>query len=216
MLFIGNLDENWGRIMIEFSGVAIQMAGIFCFVMIKVSRDDKYTMKEAQKQVWIRVQEFCYFTLIRNMRFIEKKSPMQSIMALVIFKIFSFIILTFIKAKLVPTEDNVVIPRAFAAIGCLIQFVLMLSSPIGRWVGDGFLSFKLYMWLLNKLCSYLVFLPFQLDNNFNDDEPTTRKIKLSAALIRLITLSFDCWLFTVRGYWSSPLKKPLVVSDSRF
>uniref|UniRef100_I1QXY6 Uncharacterized protein n=1 Tax=Oryza glaberrima TaxID=4538 RepID=I1QXY6_ORYGL len=154
VLFIGNLDENWGRIMIEFSGVAIQMAGIFCFVMIKVSRDDNYTMKEAQK---------------------------QSIMALVIFKIFSFIILTFIKAKLVPTEDNVVIPRAFAAIGCLIQFVLMLSSPIGRW----------------------------LDNNFNDDEPTTRKIKLSAALIRLITLSFDCWLFTVRGYWSSPLKKPL-------
>ncbi|EAY80072.1 hypothetical protein OsI_35239 [Oryza sativa Indica Group] len=156
VLFIGNLDENWGRIMIEFSGVAIQMAGIFCFVMIKVSRDDKYTMKEAQK---------------------------QSIMALVIFKIFSFIILTFIKAKLVPTEDNVVIPRAFAAIGCLIQFVLMLSSPIGRWLDN---------------------------NNFNDDEPTTRKINLSAALIRLITLSFDCWLFTVRGYWSSPLKKPLV------
>uniref|UniRef100_A0A0E0F2V7 Uncharacterized protein n=1 Tax=Oryza meridionalis TaxID=40149 RepID=A0A0E0F2V7_9ORYZ len=76
------------------------MAGIFCFVMIKVSRDDNYTVKEAQKQL-----------------------------------------------------DN---------------------------------------------------------NNFNDDEPTTRKIKLSAALIRLITLSFDCWLFTVRGYWSSPLKKPLV------
>lgn len=102
-VFWGGHTDGWNILLCDDKGVT--------WWQLHGERSSKTGMDKGSRILW-----FSYFTLIRNMRFIEKKSPMQSIMALVIFKIFSFIILTFIKAKLVPTEDNVVIPRAFAAI----------------------------------------------------------------------------------------------------
>uniref|UniRef100_A0A0D9XPE2 Uncharacterized protein n=1 Tax=Leersia perrieri TaxID=77586 RepID=A0A0D9XPE2_9ORYZ len=154
LVFIGDIQENWGRLVVGFVGVALQLAGVVFFVMMKATRDPRFPIGKAEN---------------------------QSLAAIISFMVFSLLVLY--KANLKPTEDNVGIPRSFAAIGGLIQLVIFFSSPIGRWIDN---------------------------RNFNDDEPETRRIKLSAAVVRMITLSFDSALFLARGHWKEPLKKPML------
>ena len=61
---------------------------------------------------------------------------------------------------------------------------------------------------------YVRSVSVQYEGNFQNDSPQTRNVKVSAALLRMLTLVYDIWTYISKGYWDNPKIKPLVVSNS--
>uniref|UniRef100_A0ACD5WA50 Uncharacterized protein n=1 Tax=Avena sativa TaxID=4498 RepID=A0ACD5WA50_AVESA len=158
LVFVGGLESNYGRIIMEFGGLGIQLVAIIGYVLQKLAYDDHYAKNEAKHQfLW----------------------------ALAFFKVSGLAILIQIQFKIIAPEGQGYwrIALGLAVFGVLFQFLQIVISIYYR----------------------------SIEDNFKDDPTNIRRVKLGAALIKVVTMSYDCWLFYARGYWQSPEKRMLAI-----
>jgi hypothetical protein len=58
LVFVGDLERNYARIMMEFCGMGVQLIAIIGYVFQKLAYDTQYSKNEANRQV---IANFSYF-----------------------------------------------------------------------------------------------------------------------------------------------------------
>ncbi|KAM3402044.1 hypothetical protein ACQJBY_006158 [Aegilops geniculata] len=153
LVFVDEPKNNYGRVLMEFAGIALQLVAIIGYVL--------------QKLAYKKIGK----TEARN----------QNVGALTFFKLFGLAVIVQIQFKITAPKccEYWKIAFGLAVIGVLLQVLQIVIS----------FAYRLR------------------ENKFKDDPVGIGRVKLGAALIRVVTLAFDSWLFYARGYWHSREKQ---------